>query len=315
MKLERWLNGILWTVNELLGAGVVVFAITMLNFGDSGGLEGWEPRDPGDLARPAAAPPKVDEQALAGLVNPIVPAARLPGGGAAVATVRGVELVGTMPFSGAKDGYVFLKVQSRGEEQVSAYSGQPVTDDEGKPVPELSGWVLDEVYQDRGVFRAGSRTMELRMPREPLETPMGDAGGAWPGARVGGRLVTGPYSQDMFPNTKLQQQTDHAESWIVDPAEIEYAMANRDAIIDKLQLSLYSGGGVQVSSVPSASIAAARGLRTGDVVQTINGVSIANASQLKQLLQGNQIQQQRRMVVMVQRSGRSYTLEYGLGNR
>ncbi len=306
MRNVKLANGLLWVVNALLGAGIVVFAFQYLLFPAESGLDPNFAQDEASTHRPTNVAP-VSDQILKALRNPVTPASA-PGLGPA-SSFR-ATLKGTVPSAkDPKQGAAFLKSNTRNLELV-AYMGEAIEFD-GKPYDEYAGWVLKEVYKDSAVFSNGIEKAVL-----PLDTgaspgtPGGAAGpaGGPPGVRV--NRAGQPYSGQNF-RSQLLQQSDTRHVWGIDVAEIDWALQNQDRIMDSdFQVSPNPGGGVRVEGLQAGSIGALRGIMQGDIIRDVNGVALNSLADAKTLMGNPAMRQQSGLRLVVERAGKTIALEY-----
>ena len=137
MKTANLVNGLLWTLNILLGAGIVVFAFQFLLFpAASDALEDMKWAQAEDFSK-ASPKTKMEVNDLRTLLNPIEPPVAANAGGRKVSLIKGVELKGTVPMSDSKHGAAVLEILAK-RSQVMAYMGEAVKDGD-EFVAELRG--------------------------------------------------------------------------------------------------------------------------------------------------------------------------------
>jgi hypothetical protein len=304
MDVKR-INGLLWALNALLGAGIAAFVWFYLLFpGDPGHLKDFEAdADSGSVAQ---APQARTSDAALRLGNPVE---KREASGPAP-TLFKATLKGTLPSEkDPKQGLAFIKSSGRNVELV-AYLGEPILH-EGKPYDEYRGWVLAEVSKDRAVFTSASGQRQV-LTLDLLAGPAGGAAGGRAGPADAGKAnrVGQAYSSDTF-KSRLLAQADNRQVWGLDPDEIDWASQNADRIMDQdFQVSPSAGGGIRVEGVTAGSIGAARGLMAGDVVRDVNGQPLNNIADLRMLLSNQQMKQQSGLRITVERAGKPVVLEY-----
>ncbi len=305
MRDVKTINGLLWTLNAILGAGIAAFAWFFLLFpGDSGNLRDFEPD--ADSASTAQAGPERKSDAALRLGNPVE---KREASGPAP-TLFKATLKGTLPSEkDPKQGLAFIKSTGRNVELV-AYMGEPILH-EGKPFDEYRGWSLSEVSKDRAVFTSASgqrQVLTLDLLAGPAAGGPSRAGA--PGAGPKANRVGQPYASDGF-KSRLLASAENRQVWGIDPDEVDWASQNADRIMDQdLAVSPHGSGGVRIESVSAGSIGAARGLMVGDVVRDVNGQPLNNIADLRALLSAGKMKQQSGLRITVERAGKPVVLEY-----
>lgn len=305
MRDVKTVNGLLWALNALLGAGIAAFAWFFLLFpGESGNLKDFEAdADAGSVAQ--AAPGRTSDAALR-LANPVE---KREASGPAPTLFKAM-LKGTLPSDkDPKRGLAFIKSTARNVELV-AYMGEPILH-EGKPFDEYRGWALAEVSKDRAVFTSASGQRQV-LTLDLLAGPAGGGGAGAPGGATGGKAnrVGQAYASDQF-KSRLLASAENRQVWGLDPDEIDWASQNAERIMDQdFAVSPHGGGGVRIESVTAGSIGAARGLMMGDVVRDVNGQPLNNIADLRTLLSGPQMKQQSGLRITVERAGKPVVLEF-----
>lgn len=112
-----------------------------------------------------------------------------------------------------------------------------------------------------------------------------------------------------FPDTR---QVDDAV-WAIGPEEVEHVQQRVDDIIDELRPRQYTDPDtgerhVRLTNVPSGSYAARRGFQSGDILKSINGVSVSSREEAIDYVRANPNEPQYRVVIL--RVGREQTLTY-----
>ncbi len=311
MKLAKTLNSLLWLLNILLGAGIVVFAFQfLLPTTEDPFEEGPRKVNVSQIigaGKPIKGGPGLE--AAKTLKNPMVQRIRGVEGTPSPNVPTGIELKGTMPMSDYRQGLAILQITSRNLQVVAAY-GAPVKDDKDEILPEMRGWLLAEVYRDRAVFHGGSGPWELRKEAPPLN--LNDMRSATRGRKKS----SGPYNPKNYPKSRLIRQTPNQQTWLIDPGEADYIMENQQSILSRdLTLSAYSEGGVKIERLRAGSVGFTRGLKSGDVIKSVNNRAVNNLSDVKSLTSGAGVRRSRNLRLTIQRAGRTFTMEYRLGRR
>ena len=303
MRDVKAINGLLWALNALLGAGIAAFAWFFLLFpGESGNLRDFEAdADAGSVAQ--TAPTRTSDAALR-LGNPVE---KREATGPAP-TLFKATLKGTLPSDkDPKRGLAFIKSTAKNVELV-AYMGEPILD-KGEPFAEYRGWALAEVSKDRALFTSASGQQQV-LTLDLLARPA--SGGPAAGAAAGGKAnrLGQAYASDQF-KSRLLASAENRQVWGLDVDEIDWASQNAERIMDQdFAVSPHGGGGVRIESVTAGSIGAARGLMMGDVVRDVNGQPLNNIADLRTLLSGPQMKQQSGLRITVERAGKPVVLEY-----
>ncbi len=291
------LNGILWGINGLLVAAVAVFAFQCLPLARSvdSHLDGFRREE--DIRSGVVAEPqirKTDEE-IKRLRNPIEKESAADP--ATPVTPFKAALRGTMP--GSKGGLAFLKSIARNVELV-AFTGEPIRY-EGKKYDEFAGWILDEVTRDSATFSNDKQKQTLYIDEKAALA----AGGAETVYRTGRPYDVGSYK------SRLLKSSSNRVTWGLDPEEIDWAVQNQDAILDRdFRVSVYAGGGLKIDSVAAGSIGAARGLAGGDVVRDINGIPLNSLADVRNLGNHPAIQQSNSIRLNVERAGKTMQIQY-----
>ena len=311
MRNVKLLNGLLWALNGLLGAGIVVFAFQYLIFPqDSGLLRGFDPGQAGTTRPPDRPVPQASDDVLKRLRNPLEKAS-VAGIVSTVASNFRAALIGVMTGDDPKRGVAFLRLTTRNTEFV-AFTEEPICYD-GKPVEELVGWKLVEVHKDNAVFTNGKERQVVALetgstkpgPGGRLPGPAGPAG---PGARV--QRAGQPYQPEGF-RSQLLSSDERQQVWGVDPQELDWLVQNQERVLDQdFQISPMPGGGLKVESVQAGSIGATRGVTTGDVVKSVNGIPLNSLADIKNLAQNPSMRNQSTLRLTVERAGRVMVLVY-----
>jgi hypothetical protein len=300
MNNAKRTNALLWTGNILLIIGIVAFAFQFLIFP--------EVRAP-EAEPPISVPPFVnpqdptDTQALARVPNPLLPPKDIPKPGSVASGP--IRLIGTDRIQDdptADTAYLFIVNRSV---NVNAYVGEPIRDESaGQEVSELNGWRLKSVTPKTALFDtpAGPTTLQLEEITASAPSAAGPPGSA---ALAGTAWDSARYTSKKNP----QRSNDSQEAWDIDRKEVEWAAANADALMQGVQLDPYAGGGLKITVLPEGSYGADRGLRSGDVIRSVNGQQIESIGKLTEVMR-NMSRNTPMLTVQVDRSGRIYTLQY-----
>ena len=265
MNALRAANRALWGSNGLLGAALLVFAWNYLIAPTKvDRLAGVDPR----LAHPSpppAAPASSSDDALIHLPNPMRPAA-----GPLPPPPFQATLQGTLPVSGSGKGVAFIRSSSRQTETI-ARVGEVILH-HGRPAAEFRGWQLSEVGKEFAVFtnREGERSV--------LEI------GAVAGEHRSLSRTGEAYHPEMYRSRRLAS-TDSREIWVIDENEIEWMAQNGASLLDReVRISPSADGGLRLDDVDPGSIAAARGLKPGDILRAVNGRPLQSIGDLQSML-------------------------------
>jgi membrane-associated protease RseP (regulator of RpoE activity) len=304
----KLLNGLLWTLNGLLGGGILAFAWFFLLFPkDASSLRDYRWDD--EAVRVGGQGPKdSDDGILRSLRNPlekqIVADSKEP------ATNFRAQLKGTLPSEkDPKSGIAFIKSMTRNVELV-AYMGEEIREGD-KPYEEFRGWKLAQVGKSQATFTNGPQQQTLTLD---LSTP---APGAVPGGPpipggAGARMtkIGQPYQSTNF-KSQLLAQSDNRHVWGLDPDEIDWAIQNQDSIMDQaFTVSPSANGGIRIDSVQAGSIGSARGLVAGDIIREVNGQPLNSVADVKTLMTSQAMRAQTGMRVTVERAGKPVVIEY-----
>ncbi len=306
MRNVRLLSGLLWALNGLLGAGVVVFAFQYLLFPqDAGFLRDFDPEQSAGPRPPDRPPTRASDDVLKRLPNPLDretgPAPAKP------ASSLRAQLTGVLPSSDPSRGAAFLRSTTRNVE-LFAFPNEPITYD-GKPFDDLAGWKLVEVNRDSAVFTNGSQRQVLNLEAGTSRAgPARTAKPAAPGAAL--QLAGQPY-QPVNYKSRLLHQDDRQQIWAIDRQEIEWMFQNQDRILDQdFQASPYPGGGIRIENVQAGSIGASRGLMPGDVVKDVNGIPLNSLADIRNLARNPTLRRQSSMRLTVERAGKIIVMMY-----
>jgi hypothetical protein len=303
----KLLNRVLWGVNVLLGAGIVLFSFQYLLFAPDAKYLKDVKQDEDAPSTPIA----VDrgDGALKTLPNPVEKPKENAGAGRMAGDFKAI-LKGTLPSEkDPKRGVAFIKSTQRNTELV-AYVGDEILH-EGKPFEDFRGWTLTSVAKDRAIFTSKSgQKAELTIDQAITAPPLVGASGA-PAARPAGGAKAGQaYTSDGY-KSRLLASADSRQVWGMDQDEIEWASQNAEQIMDRdFQVAPYAGGGLRIENVNSGTIGAARGLMAGDVLREVNGQPLNNISDVRQLMSSGQMQKQTGLRLTIERAGKPVVIEY-----
>jgi len=304
----KLLNRILWGVNVLLGAGIVVFSFQYLLFApDAKYLKDFKQED--DSPSVVKGPTDTGDGALRTLPNPVEK--RIVQGPSAASDFKAM-LKGTLPSEKEPQrGVAFIKSMGRNVELV-AYVGDEILH-EGKPFDEFRGWTLTSVTRDRAFFACrDGRKAELFLDLNPTPTP-GGVGGPGVNLQPGGRPAArqgAPYQSDQY-KSRLLASADSRQVWGMDQDEIEWVSQNAEQIMDRdFQVAPYAGGGLRIENVNAGTVGAARGLVAGDVLREVNGQPLNNIADVRTLMNNPAMKQQTGLRLTIERAGKPVVIEY-----
>jgi hypothetical protein len=304
----KLLNRILWGVNVLLGAGIVVFSFQYLLFApDAKYLKDFKQED--DAPAAVVKAPDAGDGSLKVLSNPVEPG-RKPTPGIVESNFK-ATLKGTLPSEKEpKRGVAFIKSTGRNVELVATVDEEITY--EGKPFDEFRGWTLQTVSKDRAVFatKSGQRAeLVLDQAITPAPGGGGPAGQVQPGVRPTAKIGQA-YTSETY-KSRLLASADSRQVWGMDQDEIEWASQNADQIMDRdFQVAPYAGGGLRIESVNAGSIGAARGLVSGDVLREVNGQPLNNIADVRTLMNNPAMKSQTGLRLTVERAGKPMVIEY-----
>lgn len=102
------------------------------------------------------------------------------------------------------------------------------------------------------------------------------------------------------------------KSYLVDPNEIEWAIANEETILTADASFEAADGNLRLTWVRPGSILQTRGFQTDDVVQRVNGLPIGSLEDVRNLKTNPQFQNARVISVVVNRAGTQVYLTYSI---
>lgn len=312
MRNLGFLGGILWILDGILGVVLVLFVFLYLIFpSDPGYLRGFDPEEPRGSRPPERPAPPTGDEVLKRLRNPLEkPAAGGPAPSGAPAFRA--SLLGVLPSENPRGGAAFLRLPSRNLE-LFAFPDEKILY-EGKPVEELAGWTLAEVYKDRAVFTNGAQRQVVELEKDSRRAGPGGrpplVGGGPPAGAPAASLAGQPYQPDGF-KSRVLASSESQQVWAMDPQEIEWAFQNQERILDQdFQVTPVPGGGLRIESVQPGSIGASRGLMPGDVVKSVNGIPLNSLADVRNLTQNPTLRRQPSLRLVVERAGRPMVLTY-----
>jgi hypothetical protein len=306
----KLLNRLLWSLNIVLGAAIVLFSFQyLLRPSDAKeDMQDWKPED--DSPAPIVKTQNLGDGPLATLVNPVEKL--LKGGGTwSNDPPFKAALKGTLPSEkDPKSAVAFIRSSGRNADLV-AYVGEEILH-EGKPFDEFRGWALESVSKDRATFinKKGER---VNLAIDQTITPPPAAGPGLPGtanasnknARIGQ-----PYTSDTY-KSRLLASADSRQVWGMDQDEIDWAAQNLQQILDQdMQVSPYAGGGLRIEGVNAGSIGAVRGLLVGDVIREVNGLPLNNISDARTMMNNQGVKSQTGLRLTLDRAGKPMVIEY-----
>jgi len=304
----KLLNRLLWGLNVLLGAGILVFSFQyLLRASDNSLLKDLKQDDDGPRG-PVKARDEGDG-ALKSLTNPLERRAEKPSETPDV-PFKAV-LKETLPSEKEpKRGVAFIKSPARNVELV-AYVDEEILQD-GKTYEEYRGWMLASVGRDRATFvnRKGVKvdlTIDLSMSGPSNQAGSGPAAGPTGGARA---RIDKAYTSESY-KSRLLASADTRQVWGLDQDEIEWAGQNAEQILDRdFQVAPYAGGGLRLEGVTAGSIGAARGLLAGDVLREGNGQALNNISDVRTMMNNPTMKTQTGLRLTIERAGKPIVIEY-----
>jgi hypothetical protein len=304
----KLINRLLWGMNVLLGAGILLFSFQyLLRASDANLLKDLKLDDEGPVTR--APGPDLGDGALKNVPNPMEK--KLPPDKQGPEPQFKATLKGTLPSEkDPKRGVAFIKSNARNAELV-AYMDEEILQ-EGKPFDEYRGWVLTSVSRDRATFsnKKGDK-QDLYIDQSFAAVPGAPAGpgGAGPAgpktARIGQAYTSETYK------SRLLASADTRQVWGLDQDEIDWAGQNAEQILDRdFQVAPYAGGGLRLENVTAGSIGAARGLIAGDVLREVNGQPLNNIGDVRTLMNNQTMKTQTGLRLTIERAGKPIVIEY-----
>jgi hypothetical protein len=308
VKDVKLLYRLLWWVNLLLGAGILVFFFFYLLRGSNAKQYVKHLKTEDDTLATAVRQQGPGDGALKSLGNPVEKREKL-GPGLSDVPFK-ATLKGTLPSEkDPKSGVAFIKSTGRNAELV-AYIGEEILQ-EGKPFDEFRGWTLESVAKDRAAFVNRKNERVTLTIEQAITPPPG-------GASVPGALGAGPktqrigqaYTSESY-KSRLLASADSRQVWGLDQDEIEWASQNAEQIMDRdFAVAPYAGGGLRLESVNAGTIGAARGLLAGDVLREVNGQPLNSIADARTLMNNPAMKQQTGLRLTIERAGKPVVIEY-----
>lgn len=310
MRDVKLINGLLWGVNGLLGAGLLAFAWFFLLFPKDAQSLKKQAWDDEAYVVPVSGRAGGDDGILKSLPNPLEK--RAEQGPVAGPSVFQAVLKGTLASEkDPKSGVAFIKSMRRNVELV-AFIGEEIREGD-KAFDEFRGWKLVEVGKSHALFSNGAQQATLTLD---LSAAVAPGGAPAPGAPVPGgaagktNRIGQPYQSGNFRSTVLSS-TEGRVVWGLDQDEIDWAFQNQDSIMDQaFQVSPSASGGIRIDSVQAGSIGATRGLVAGDIIKEVNGQPLGSVADVKALMSGPAMRAQTGMRITIERAGKPVVVEY-----
>ena len=311
MNDVKLLNRVLWGVNILLGAGIVVFSFQYLLFApDAKYLKDFKQED--DSPRRAAGRQDNGDGALRTLVNPVEKRQ-------VEATTKTARPTSRPPSRGRcrarrtpSAGVAFIKSTTRNAELV-AYVGDEILH-EGQAlrrVPRLDADVGHRRTGRSSRARAARRRNCTIDQATPVPAPAAGARAPRSGRPAGRREDRPGLPRAEGYKSRLLASADSRQVWGMDQDEIEWASQNAEQIMDRdFQVAPYAGGGLRIENVNAGTIGAARGLMAGDVLREVNGQPLNNIADVRQLMSSQAMKKQTGLRLTIERAGKPVVIEY-----
>jgi hypothetical protein len=319
MQKARLVNFSCWVLNALLGMAIIVFLYRFILFpARTSVAEDIE----GDVAMETPAPvpevPKREvaeykpiwETAFKAPEKPVDPAAA--GAGAAVGppadqlfTIKLVTIVENAPELGS------VVVEKKGGEQRFLVIGDRWLDAGGPGTClELREVRLQlgagDVKEYRAAFLYNGQAVELKYVEGVAGTSSVDVPKG--GTRPRPDATTNP------TDFKSYRDPNDPNRWFIDTREREYAFQNEAIVFNQIDMRPYVQDGVTtgmlISRVDGGSLPDRRGLKVGDVVQTINGVKVDSIEAVKRIIQDNSIRSADSVAVELERAGQKMSVTF-----
>lgn len=102
------------------------------------------------------------------------------------------------------------------------------------------------------------------------------------------------------------------KSYLVDPNEINWALANQETVMTQDAAFAPVEGGLRMTFVRPGSILQSRGFEADDVIQRVNGLPIGSLEDIRNLKTNPQFQNARVVSVVVNRAGQQVYLTYSI---
>jgi hypothetical protein len=121
-----------------------------------------------------------------------------------------------------------------------------------------------------------------------------------------------PYDPERFGRSR-QRASDDASIvvWDLDPEELAWLLAHqREVLTRDLETTPVSGGGLRVAGVREGSFGALRGIRSGDVLEDVNGHPLGSRSELEDFLDDPAYSGSTGWRLSLLRGGEAITIDY-----
>jgi general secretion pathway protein C len=159
----------------------------------------------------------------------------------------------------------------------------------------LSGASLHAVYPDRAVLRRGG-TLESLILKDSLALPEGS-------------VVTSPQYRNTAPLAGIRGS---GNDFTVERSSLTQQMQKPDFLSQALIVP-NAGGGFLVREIQPGSVYEKLGMRTGDVIRSVNGQPINNMDEVMKLYQQlGGINKVGNVAIEIMRGGRTETLQYNI---
>jgi general secretion pathway protein C len=160
----------------------------------------------------------------------------------------------------------------------------------------LAGATLHAVYPDRAVLRRGG-ALESLVLKDSLALPEG-------------AIVTSPQYRNNAPLSGIRGSGGN--SFTVERSTLTQQMQKPDFLSQALMVP-NAGGGFLVREIQPGSVYEKLGIRTGDVIRSVNGQPINNMEEVMKLYQQlGGINQVGNVAIEVTRGGRTESLQYNI---
>lgn len=289
MRQAKWIGVALWITNILLVVGIGVTFFNYLLFPPKVNLA--KVKEMIDFADGPRGPDtsRKNYATIFKIPNPMTPK-KGPDPVTSQAVAFQAILIGTFPPD-----FAFLRI---GSDETLAEIGKKIM---VKGTVALPGWYMSECYSDHAMFTDGKRSQRLE-----LTVPSVGAGGTM---AMGGGRKGQKYDPDSFKTRKIHSSASR-EVWLMDPKEIQWAMENFQTEMEKNVTVSPTANGLRITGINTGSIGISRGLKSNDVIRSVNGHSMKSLTDIKKMQNDPRNQRRRSMTIVVQRAGRNMVLEY-----
>ncbi len=319
MQKARLANFSIWVFNAMLGMAIIVFLYRFILFpsrsggaedlGEDTGTENPLPIPEVQKREVADYKPIWDGKTLNAPPKPADPAAA---GGAVVGppadqlfTLKLVTVVENAPEMGS------VVVERKGGEQRFLMVGDK-WQDAGGPGTCLE---LKEVKLQPGAFDIKEYQATFVYNGQPavLKYIESGAGGSPPAVGDGGTKPR-PGSAANLADFKSYRDPNDPNRWFIDAREREYAFQNEAMVFNQIDMRPYVQDGVTtgmlISRVDGGSLPERRGLKVGDVVQTVNGIKVDSLEAVKRIVQDNSVRSADAVTVELERAGQKMNVTF-----